>query len=62
MMGPQSRRSPNIGNNLRVPKQNAISMWGLWRGIEYTIRGKVVASPSLGCGEFYESEFACASS
>jgi len=20
-------------------------MWALWRGIEYTIRGKVVASP-----------------
>jgi hypothetical protein len=30
------------------PGQNAIWMWPLWRGIEYTIRGKVVASPKFG--------------
>ncbi len=29
---------------------------GPWRGAEYTIRGKVVAPPSLGRGEFCESE------
>jgi hypothetical protein len=31
-----------------VPKQNAIWMWASWRGIESTIRGKVVASPKSG--------------
>jgi hypothetical protein len=61
-MGPQSRESPNIGNDLGVPRQNAIWMWGLWRGIEYTIRGKVVASLSSGRGESYESKFAHGSS
>jgi hypothetical protein len=28
--------------------QNAIWMWASWRGIEYIIRGKVVASPKSG--------------
>jgi hypothetical protein len=37
-------------------------MWASWRGTEYTIRGKVVASPSSGHGEFCESEFARCSS
>jgi hypothetical protein len=41
---------------LGVPGQNAIWMWALWKGMEYTIRGKVVASPSPGCGESCESE------
>ncbi len=30
---------------LGLPRQNAIWMWVSWRGIEYTVRGKVVASP-----------------
>jgi hypothetical protein len=33
VMGPQSCRSPNFG------------MWTSWKGTEYTIKGKVVASP-----------------
>jgi len=32
-------------SHLGVPRQNAIWMWALWRGREYTIRGKVVVSP-----------------
>jgi hypothetical protein len=31
--------------------RKAIWMWAPWRGPEYTIRGKVVASPSPGRGE-----------
>jgi hypothetical protein len=31
-----------------IPWQNAIWMWASWRSIEYTIRGKVVASPKSG--------------
>ncbi len=38
--------------------QNAMWVLVLWLGKEYTIRGKVVASPSPGYGESYESEFA----
>jgi hypothetical protein len=49
VMGPQSRKSPKFGNfetpKLEVPGQNAIWIWASWRGTEYTIRGKVVASP-----------------
>jgi hypothetical protein len=41
VMGPQSRRNPNCG-------QNAIWLWVSWRGTWYTIRGKVVASPKSG--------------
>jgi hypothetical protein len=52
IMGPQSSRSPNFGNFrtpiLGVPGQNAIWMWASWRGIKYTIWGKVVASPKFG--------------
>jgi len=33
------------GFPLGSPEQKAIWMWAPWRGIEYTIRGKVVASP-----------------
>jgi hypothetical protein len=35
-------------SHLGVPGQKAIWMWALWRGAEYTIRGKVVASPKSG--------------
>jgi hypothetical protein len=37
-------RVPTLG----VSRQNVIWMWALWRGAEYTIRGKVVASPKSG--------------
>jgi len=33
---------------LGVSGQKAIWMWAPWRGAEYTIRGKVVASPKSG--------------
>jgi hypothetical protein len=36
--------TPNLG----VPGQKAIWMWPPWSGIEYTIWGKVVASPESG--------------
>jgi len=45
IMSPQSCEIPNFGNFGGVSGQNAIWMWTLWRGIEYTIMGKVVASP-----------------
>jgi hypothetical protein len=32
----------------RIPRQKAIWMWPPWKGAEYTIRGKVVASPKSG--------------
>jgi len=32
-------------SHLGVPGQKTIWMWAPWRGVEYTIRGKVVASP-----------------
>jgi hypothetical protein len=35
-------------SHLGVPGQKLIWMWALWRGVEYTIRGKVVASPKFG--------------
>jgi hypothetical protein len=41
VMGPQTRGSPN-------PGQNAIWMWASWKGTKYTIRGLVVASPKSG--------------
>jgi hypothetical protein len=31
-----------------LPRQKTIWMWALWLAIEYTIRGKVVASPKSG--------------
>ncbi len=34
-----------LESHLGVSRQNAIWMWPPWRGIEYIIRGKVVASP-----------------
>ncbi len=33
---------------LGVLEQNAIWMWASWRGIKYTIRGKVVSFPKSG--------------
>jgi hypothetical protein len=48
---PQSCRSSNLGNwesHLGVPGQKAIWMRALRRGVEYTIWGKVVASPEFG--------------
>jgi hypothetical protein len=35
-------------SHLGVPGQKAIWMWPPWSGVEYTIRGKVVASPEFG--------------
>ncbi len=35
-------------SHLGVLGQKAIWMWASWRGVEYTIRGKVVASPKFG--------------
>jgi hypothetical protein len=35
-------------SHLGVPKQNAIWVWASWKGIKYTIRGKVVDSPKFG--------------
>jgi len=43
-------------SHLGVLRQNAIWRWASWRGTKYIIRGKVVASPSPGCGESCESE------
>jgi hypothetical protein len=55
IMGFQSRGSPGW-RDFRTPtwesrERKAIWMWALWRGAEYTIRGKVVASPKSGRGE-----------
>ncbi len=43
-------------SQMGVLRQNAIWMWALWRSTKYTIRGKVVASLSLGRGESCEFE------
>jgi hypothetical protein len=66
VMGPQSCKSPNV-DNFETPiwesrDKNAIWMWVLWRGVEYTIRGKVMASPKSGHGESCEFKFARGSS
>jgi len=45
VMGLQSCGSPNLGDFVGVPGQKAIWMWASWKGAEYTIGGKVVASP-----------------
>ncbi len=47
---PKSRESPLVGfrdSHMGVPGQKAIWMWPPWRVTEYTIRGKVVASPKF---------------
>jgi hypothetical protein len=55
VMGLQSRKSP-IWHAFGTPtreswERKAIWMQASWSTIKYTIRGKVVASPSLGHGE-----------
>jgi hypothetical protein len=54
-MGLQSRKSPNWCDFKTLTRESrerkAIWMWAPWLAIEYTIRGKVVASPSSGRGE-----------
>ncbi len=61
-MGLQSYRNPHFKNfkthNLGVPWQNDIWVQGLWVGIQNTIKGKVMASPSLGYDESCEFVFA----
>jgi len=52
VMGFQSRGNPNW-RGFGTPtwesrERKAIWMWAPWRGAEYTIRGKVVASPKSG--------------
>jgi hypothetical protein len=58
----QSAGSPNFKSsdifNLEVSGQDDISMQPLWLIIENTIKGKVVPSPSLGCGESCEFVYA----
>jgi hypothetical protein len=58
----QSSESPSwrdFGTLARESRERkAIWMWAPWRGTEYTIRGKVVASPSPGRGESSESKVA----
>jgi hypothetical protein len=62
-MGLQSHESPNFENSrtpkLGISRQNDIWVQAMWPCIENTIRGKVVASPNSGYGEFYESMYAC---
>jgi len=53
-MGLQSCGSPNLG----VLRQNDIWVQTPWLDTENTIRGKVVASANLDCGESCESVFA----
>jgi len=47
VMGPKVVRVPAM-RILKVSGQNVIWMWASWKGIEYTIKGKVVASPKSG--------------
>ncbi len=51
VMGLQSCKSPswcNFETPIRESRERkAIWMWALWRGVEYIIRGKVVASPKF---------------
>jgi hypothetical protein len=65
VMSLQSYEGPNFGNfktHLKIPGQNAIWVLVPWPNTEYTIRGKVVASPTPGHGESCEFVFACGSS
>ncbi len=48
VMALQSRGSPNFDSHLGFPRQNDIWVLAPWPSIEYTIRGKVVASPKSG--------------
>jgi hypothetical protein len=66
VMHPQSLGSPSwrdFGSPARESRERkAIWMLAPWRGTEYTIRGKVMASPSPGRGESSESKVARGSS
>jgi hypothetical protein len=57
VMGLQSCRSPNLGNVAGVLGQNDIWVLAPWWSTKNTIREKVMASPSLGCGESCEPVF-----
>jgi len=52
VMGLQSHGSPNFGDfktfTWESRDKKAIWMWASWRGAEYTIKGKVMASPKSG--------------
>jgi len=52
VMGLQISESPNLGNfgtlNLRVPRQNDISVLALWPSTKNTIKGKMMISPKFG--------------
>jgi hypothetical protein len=51
LWGPKIAGVPTLAirnSHLGIPGQNAIWMWASWAAIEYTIRGKVVASPKSG--------------
>ncbi len=51
LWGPKVTRISTLGtrdSHLGIPGKNVIWMWTLWKGIKYTIRGKVVASPKFG--------------
>jgi hypothetical protein len=57
VMGLQSRKNPSWCD-FGIPtwesrERKAIWMWASWRGAEYTIRGKVVASPKFGLWWFF---------
>jgi len=68
VMGPQSYKLRESqlwefrDSHLGVPRQNAISILVPWPVTEYTIVGKVVASPKSGLWWVFESEFARGSS
>jgi hypothetical protein len=65
-MDPQKLRESQLwefrDSHLGVTKKNAIRMLVPWLGIEYSIRGKVVASSNPSRGESCESKFARGSS
>jgi len=48
---------PGRDSHFGVPRQNDIWVPVAWLGTKYTIRVKVVASPSSNRGESYESVF-----
>jgi hypothetical protein len=62
-MTPQSGENPNWDSFGTPPWESrdkkAIWMWPPWKAAEYTIWGKVVASPNPGRGESCESRIAC---
>jgi hypothetical protein len=66
VMAPQSHKSPNLGN-FKTPTwesrdKKVIWMWAPWRGVEYTIRGKVVVFPKFGPWWILCVHVACGSS